>query len=509
MRTVKTNEPYDIFIIGGGINGCGVARDAAGRGFSVCLAEKDDLAGATSSGSTKLIHGGLRYLEYYEFNLVRKALMEREVLWRIAPHIIYPLRFVLPHHDGLRPAWLLRLGLFLYDHLGGRELLPGTRTVDMTRDEIGEPLKPLYKKGFEYSDCWVDDARLVVLNARDAANHGAHILTRTKVTSARREKGLWSVSTQSSEGTKQTHYAKALINAAGPWVDRLLHEVVGQKSAAKIRLVRGGHIVVPKIFEHDRCYIFQNTDGRIVFAIPYEEEFTLLGTTDRDHDSDAGKAKISDEEIAYLCESANKYFNKVLTPADVVWTYSAVRPLFDDGKTEAQAATRDYNLQTEGGNGQAPLINVFGGKITTYRKLAESVMAEVARYLSPRGPSWTATAPLPGGEFPVHGYTQLVSDLARDYPFLSSRHARRLIRLYGTLARKILGDAKNYDDLGRCFGSDLFETEIRYQIEREWVLRAEDVLWRRTKEGLRVSDEEVQELDRFLMKPSLHERKYA
>ena len=506
---MKMGEPYDIFIVGGGINGCGVARDAAGRGLSVCLAEKGDLAGATSSGSTKLIHGGLRYLEYYEFNLVRKALMEREVLWRIAPHIIYPLRFVLPHHKGLRSAWILRLGLFLYDHLGGRELLPGSRSVDMTRDEVGEPLRPLYKKGFEYSDCWVDDARLVVLNARDAANRGGHILTRAEVVSVRREDNLWTVWTQNSNGTNQSYNAKVLINAAGPWVYRFLHQAVGQEHGNRLRLVRGSHIVVSRIFEHDRCYIFQNTDGRIVFAIPYEEEFTLIGTTDRDHNGDLEKATISDEEIAYLCESVNTYFHRPITPADVVWTYSAVRPLFDDGKTEAKAATRDYYLQTEAGNGQPPLINIFGGKITTYRKLAEEVMEEVARHLSPSSTSWTGATPLPGGDFPFNGYAQQVADLVRDYPFVTSRHARRLIRLYGTIARQILSNAKSYDDLGRCFGSDLFEAEILYQVDREWVVRAEDVLWRRTKEGLRVSREEVEELDRYLMEPNLQERKFA
>jgi glycerol-3-phosphate dehydrogenase len=324
--------------------------------------------------------------------------------------------------------------------------------------------------------------------------------------SARRENELWTVWTQNSNGTKQSYRAKVLINAAGPWVDRVLHEGVGQKPTARIRLVRGSHIVVPRIFDHDRCYIFQNTDGRIIFAIPYEEDFTLIGTTDCDHGDDPGKVKISDEEIAYLCESANTYFRKATAPVDVVWTYSAVRPLLDDGKTEAKAATRDYYLQTEARNGQPPLINIFGGKITTYRKLSEEVMEKAERYLPPCGQPWTATASLPGGDFPVDGYTQQVSDLSNSYPFLSDRHARRLVRLYGTLAHEILGNARSYDDLGRCFGSDLFEAEILYQVEKEWVVRAEDVLWRRTKEGLRVSQKEAEELDRYLMKPGLNER---
>lgn len=490
--------PFDLFIIGGGINGCGIARDAAGRGLSVCLAEQGDLASGTSSGSTKLIHGGLRYLEYYEFALVRKALMEREVLWRMAPHIIKPLRFVLPHHKSMRPAWLLRLGLFLYDHLGGRKLLPGTRAVNLESDAAGVPLKPLFKKGFEYSDGWVDDARLVVLNARDAADRGAEILTRTKVVGARREGGLWTVETEDQRGTRQAFKVRVLINAAGPWVDVTLRGALGKADARNVRLVKGSHVVVPRMFDHERCYIFQNADGRIFFAIPYEEDFTLIGTTDQDHDGDPGDAVISAEETDYLIESANGYFRKTLTPKDVVWRYSAVRPLFDDGATAAQEATRDYVVKVENGAGKPPLINIFGGKITTYRRLAEAVVEKADRLLGRTSAGWTATKPLPGGDFPVTGYDEALSRLTAEYPFLKPSHAKRLLRCYGTRARNILDKARTYDDLGRHFGGTLCEAEVTYLVENEWARTAEDILWRRTKEGLRLSAQNAAKLDRFI-----------
>lgn len=495
---MDTPEPLDLFIIGGGINGCGIARDAAGRGFSVCLAEMNDLASATSSGSTKLIHGGLRYLEHYEFRLVREALKEREVLWSIAPHIIWPLRFVLPHHKGLRPAWLLHLGLFLYDHLGGRRLLPGTRAVDLRHDPVGVSLKPDFARGFEYSDCWVDDARLVILNARDAADRGAEILTRTKVSGASRKNGLWVVTTETGDGEKRVHRARVLVNAAGPWVDVVLADGLGRKDAASVRLVRGSHVIVPRLYDHDRSYILQNTDGRIIFVIPYEQNFTLIGTTDHDHDDDLEEVRISQEEINYLCSAANAYFTKLIRPDDVVHSYSAVRPLYDDGASKAEEATRDYVLKTECGAGGETLLNVFGGKITTYRKLAENALGHIQDALGNRGAPWTGTTALPGGYFgPTDFESELVAFQAK-FPFLAPDHALRLFRLYGTEARSLLGDAGSIEDLGRCFGADLHEIELRYLIRNEWAVNAEDVLWRRTKLGLRFSDAEVSELERWL-----------
>jgi glycerol-3-phosphate dehydrogenase len=397
---------FDVAIIGGGINGCGIARDAAGRGLSVYLCEQADLASGTSSASTKLIHGGLRYLEYYEFRLVREALQEREVLWRAAPHIVSPLRFVLPHHQGLRPAWLLRLGLFLYDHLGGRKLLPATRVLNLRSDPAGAPLKPGdFTKAFEYSDCWVDDARLVVLNAVDAARRGADIRTRTRAVSAERKGGAWSLTTEHVESRQREEIqARTLINAAGPWVARTLSDVAKVETRAGIRLVQGSHIVVPKLFDHGRCYMFQNTDGRIVFAIPYEQDFTLIGTTDQDYQGELGDIHATQEEIAYLCSVANGYFARQITPKDVVWTYSGVRPLYDDGASAAQAATRDYVLAVDAEDDQPALLSVFGGKITTYRRLAEHALEKLSPFLgghAGQNKGWTGREPLPGGEFPV------------------------------------------------------------------------------------------------------------
>ncbi|MDX3929755.1 MAG: glycerol-3-phosphate dehydrogenase [Shinella sp.] len=490
----------DIFVIGGGINGCGIARDAAGRGYSVVLAEMKDFASGTSSAATKLIHGGLRYLEHYEFRLVREALMEREVLWAMAPHVIWPLRFVLPFHKGgVRPAWLIRLGLFLYDHLGGRKLLPATRTLDMTRDPSGKPLKPLFDKAFEYSDGWVDDARLVVLNARDAADRGADIQARTRVVSARRENGHWSVETENVEsGDRTTVRARMLVNAAGPWVDRVLAGALGRNDVHNVRLVQGSHIVVRKKFSDPRAYFFQNPDGRIFFAIPYENEFTLIGTTDRDYEGDPRAAKISDEEIDYLCGAASEYFLEPVKRADIVWTYSGVRPLFDDGASKAQEATRDYVLKVEGGGADAPLLNVFGGKLTTYRRLSEHALEKIGSAIGEKGASWTAKSHLPGGDFPVDGFEAEVRRLSARYPFLAAGHARRLIRLYGTRASDILGDAASEKDLGRHFGSDLYEAEVRWLMKEEWARHAEDVLWRRTKRGLYLSAEEAAALEDYM-----------
>ncbi|SFO76010.1 glycerol-3-phosphate dehydrogenase [Mesorhizobium sp. NFR06] len=490
---------HDIFVIGGGINGCGIARDAVGRGFSVYLAEMNDLASGTSSGSTKLIHGGLRYLEFYEFRLVREALMEREVLWKNAPHIIWPMRFVLPYAKGQRPAWLIRLGLFLYDHIGGRKLLPPTKTLDMARDPAGKPLKPLFRKAFEYSDGWVNDARLVALNARDAADRGATIRTRTKVVSARRDSGLWIIKVQNVlTGETGEVRARLLVNAAGPWVDQVLQTAVGQNDVHNVRLVQGSHIVIGKKFDDPRAYFFQNKDGRIIFAIPYEEEFTLIGTTDRDYPGDPHDVKISDAEIDYLCAAASEYFAQPVNRSDIVWTYSAVRPLYDDGASKAQEATRDYVLKAEAGEGAAPLLNSFGGKITTFRRLAESMLEKIEGFLGKRGKPWTHDAPLPGGDFAATGFDAQVARLKNAYPFLDQRLARRLTRLYGTRAEQLLGLAKSNADLGRNFGADLFEAEVRYLAENEWAVTADDVLWRRTKRGLHFSREEAAALEEFM-----------
>jgi glycerol-3-phosphate dehydrogenase len=482
-------EAVDLFVIGGGINGCGIARDAAGRGLSVALAEQGDLAQATSSASTKLFHGGLRYLEYYEFRLVREALVERETLLVAMPHISWPLRFVLPHHAGLRPAWLLRLGLFIYDHLGGRKILPGTRSLDLARDPAGAPLKPAFKRGFEYSDCWVEDSRLVVLNARDAAERGAAILTRTRCVGARREGDLWRVRV-ADEGGEREIAARALVNAGGPWVGDVIANTLGINSTEKVRLVRGSHIVTRRLFEHERAYIFQGGDGRIVFAIPYENDFTLIGTTDRDHDAAPGPVACSDEEAAYLCAAVSEYLREPVVPADVVWRYSGVRPLYDDGARSATAATRDYVLSLDKGAG-APLLNVFGGKITTYRRLAEAAMGKLAPHFPQAKGPWTARVPLPGGDFPHDRVTGLITELQATYPFMEEPWARRLVKAYGTEARELLGEAREAADLGRRFGHDLTEAEVVWLIEKEWARTAEDVLWRRSKLGLRLSEVEA------------------
>ena len=475
----------DVFVIGGGVNGTGIARDAAGRGYAVMLCEMHDLASGTSSAATKLVHGGLRYLEYYKFRLVREALEEREVLWRAAPHIIWPLRFVLPHHQRLRPAWLLRLGLFLYDNLGGRKLLPPTRTIDLATDPAGRPLKPGYRTAFEYSDCWVNDARLVALNARDAADRGAEIRTRTKVVSARREAGQWQVVIENQlTGERQTVGARLLVNAAGPWVDEVIVDALGRNGAHHVRLVKGSHIVTRTLFEHDRCYFFQNADGRIFFAIPYEGAFTLIGTTDLDYDGEPGQVAISAEETDYLLAAATEYFSRPVTRDDIVWTYSGVRPLFDDGASAAREATRDYVLKLEGDAASGPLINVFGGKLTTYRRLSQKVVDMIGGAIGGKGPQWTATGTLPGGDFPATGFDALVDRLEKSYPALDPALLRRLARAYGTNAERLLGDAAAEPDLGEAFGAGLHAREVDYLIAHEWAMTADDVLWRRSKLGL-------------------------
>ena len=492
---------FDLAIIGGGINGCGIARDAAGRGNAVFLCEMNDLASGTSSWSTKLVHGGLRYLEYYEFRLVREALIEREILWQIAPHIIRPLRFVLPHHDGLRPAWLLRLGLFLYDHIGGRHLLPPTRTVDLTRDAVGRPLIPnRYTRGFEYSDCFVDDARLVVLTARDAADRGADIRTRTRAVEIHQNEGIWQVTVQNTiSGERTTIRSRVLVNAGGPWVEDVLASGSGVNARAKVRLVQGSHIVVRKLYEHDRAYMFQNADGRIVFVIPYQDDFTLIGTTDRDYHGDPSKVKPTAEEITYLRNSVGEYLTKPIKPEDVVWTYAGVRPLYDDGASEAKAATRDYvfELDTPGG---APLLSIYGGKITTYRRLAEEALERLEPYLRSRklGEGWTGKSPLPGGDLDVSALPALAAELQRDYPFLAQDHANRLAHAYGTRASKVLGTARSSADLGESFGATLTAAEVRYLMAHEWAVNADDIVWRRSKLGLRLSVKEIAAIDDWI-----------
>ncbi len=512
-----SGTPYDLFIIGGGINGCGIARDAAGRGLRVGLAEMNDLASATSSASTKLFHGGLRYLEYFEIRLVRESLIERETLLRAMPHISWPMRFVLPYSadmrfegetptskllntfmpwmKGRRPAWLIRLGLFMYDHLGGRKILPGTKTLDLRHDPAGRPLKQKFETAFEYSDCWVEDSRLVALNARDAEARGATIMTRTKVVSAERDGDLWKIVTE-GPGGRAEHRAKMLVNAGGPWVQDVIRSKIRLNSTEGVRLVRGSHIVVRKLFDHGKCYFFQGTDGRIIFAIPYETDFTLIGTTDQDHRADPSEAEATEAEQDYLCRFASEYFENPVTRDDIVWTYSGVRPLYDDGAKSATAATRDYVLSVDD-NGP-PVLNVFGGKITTYRRLAQSAMEKIGRFFPDLPGDWTAGVPLPGGDFPVDGVGDLVEGLRRDYPFLDDRWALRLVRAYGTEAREILGEAASPADLGEDFGASLTAREVEWLMDREYARRAADVVWRRSKLGLRMSADEVARLDDWM-----------
>mgnify|MGYP005841450645 CR=1 FL=1 len=512
-------SPADLFVIGGGVNGCGIARDAVGRGLSVTLAEKSDIGGATSAASTKLFHGGLRYLEYFEIRLVREALIEREVLLRAMPHISWPMRFVLPYHSGMRfetetpvskllsmvmpwmkgrrPAWVIRMGLFLYDHLGGRKVLPGTRTLDLTRDPAGAPLKPEFRKAFEYSDCWVEDSRLVVLNARDAEARGARILPRTEVISATREGDLWRVETRGPDGTIETHQARALINAGGPWAERVIRQVVRSNLSDHVRLVRGSHIVTRKLYDHDRCYFLQGSDGRIIFTIPYEEDFTLIGTTDAPHEDPDDRPECTAGERDYLLDFVSHYFREPVRADDIVWSYAGVRPLYDDGATSATAATRDYVLKLDDSGG-APLLNIFGGKITTYRRLAEAALARLQPHLPAMAASWTAGAPLPGGDFALADKPAMVEALQSKHPFLTGFWARRMIRDYGSEAGEILGEAGEIGDLGRDFGGTLTEAELRWLMEKEYAMTAEDVLWRRSKLGLRLSGDEAREVGRWM-----------
>ncbi|MFW8634464.1 glycerol-3-phosphate dehydrogenase [Cribrihabitans pelagius] len=509
----------DLFIIGGGINGCGIARDAAGRGLTVSLAEMNDLASATSSASTKLFHGGLRYLEYFEFRLVREALIEREVLLKAMPHISWPMRFVLPFHKdmrfdsdtptskllttfmpwmkGRRPAWLIRLGLFLYDSLGKRGILPGTAKLDLRSDPAGAPLQDKFQTAFEYSDCWIEDARLVVLNARDAEARGAEILTRTEVTGAERKAGHWVIRLKNrATGETYERRAKMLVNAGGPWVADVLRQKLGQNSRENVRLVRGSHIVVPRLFDHGRCYFFQGTDGRIIFAIPYETDFTLIGTTDADHPDPETAPECTPEEQQYLVDFASGYFKQPVKREDILWTYSGVRPLYDDGASSATAATREYVLTLD--QAQAPLLNVFGGKITTYRKLSEAALAKIGEVFPQLSGDWTAGVALPGGDFAVAEVEALTRKLAADYPFLSPYWAGRMIRAYGTEAWQVLGEASAAADLGRDFGATITARELDWAVQKEWVRSGEDYLWRRTKLGLRLDEAQRAAVDAYV-----------
>ncbi len=483
-------EIFDLFVIGGGINGAGIARDAAGRGLSVMMCEKGDLAEGTSSRSGKLVHGGLRYLEYYEFRLVREALIEREVLLNSASHIIWPMRFVLPHSPSDRPAWLVRLGLFLYDHLGGRKKLPGTRSLDLHRDPEGAPILDQYSKGFEYSDCWVDDARLVVLNALDAAAKGAQILTRTACISARRDQGGWIVQMRNERsGEVRTVRAKALVNASGPWVNDIIHRVAGSNSSRSVRLVKGSHIIVPKFWNGQQAYLVQNHDKRVIFINPYEGDKALIGTTDIPYEGKPEEVKADEKEIDYLITAVNRYFKEKLRRSDVLESFSGVRPLFDDGKGNPSAVTRDYvfDLDETGG---APLLNVFGGKITTFRKLSEHAMQKLARFFPKMGGDWTRSATLPGGEIPNADYVSFADALRSAYPWMPRALINHYGHLYGARTKLIVGDATSLAGLGRHFGGNLYEAEARYLAASEWAQKAEDVMMRRTKEGLRMTIEE-------------------
>lgn len=522
MKKPQNDKTYDLFIIGGGINGCGIARDATGRGLSVALAEMNDLASATSSASTKLFHGGLRYLEYFEFRLVREALIERENLLVAMPHISWPMRFVLPYHQdmrfesdtptsklltlfmpwmkGQRPAWLIRLGLFMYDNLGGRKILPGTKTLDLKTAREGKPIINKFERAYEYSDCWVEDSRLVVLNARDAQKRGAKIMTRTKVTDAVSKDGIWTVTTEDQiTGEQQVFKAKLLVNAGGPWVENIIRNVAHISTNEGIRLVRGSHIVTKKLFDHDKAYFFQGEDGRIIFAIPYEQDFTLIGTTDQDHKDVDTKPECTPEEQEYLCKFASQYFEKPITREDIVWTYSGVRPLYDDHASSSTAATREYVLKLNE-TGEAPALNIFGGKITTYRRLAEAAIAKFEHFFPEMTSKWTKRVPLPGGDFAHDQFDQLVQELQNIVPFIKPKTARRLVRAYGTDAQIIVKGVASEKDMGTHFGHGIYARELDWTIAHEWVMTAEDYLWRRTKMGLRVSSEQTTEISAYIAK---------
>jgi glycerol-3-phosphate dehydrogenase len=480
----SAEPPYDLLVIGGGINGVGIARDAAGRGLSVLLVEQGDLACGTSSASSKLVHGGLRYLEQYEFRLVRESLAEREVLLAAAPHIIWPLRFVLPIHSGLRPPWVLRAGLFLYDHIGGRKILPPTRTVRRERDRALLPLHERYVQGFEYSDCWADDARLVVINAIDAADRGACIEPGWHVTAARREGELWFVDMISVAGQQRTVRTAGLVNAAGPWVEEVLR-ATGSTRRSSLRLVKGSHVVVPRLYDGPQAFTLQTADRRIVFIIPYQDDFTLIGTTDIPFTGDPAKVRASVDEIEYLCGLASEYLKTPVSARQAVWSYSGVRPLYDDGDVSASTVTREYVFDLDTSAGRTPLLSVFGGKLTTYRRLAEHAMAELRAPLRFDAREWTRGSILPGGDIDGGDFEGFYLEQATRYAFASPKLIRRLCRAYGTRVERILGTAQRLSDLGEEIAPELYEAELQYMRDHEWTRTADDALWRRSKLGLR------------------------
>ncbi|ACS84105.1 glycerol-3-phosphate dehydrogenase [Musicola paradisiaca] len=487
-------ESKDLIVIGGGINGAGIAADAAGRGLSVLLLEAQDLASATSSASSKLIHGGLRYLEHYEFRLVGEALSEREVLLKMAPHIIFPMRFRLPHQPHLRPAWMIRAGLFLYDHLGKRVSLPSSHGLKFGRESV---LKPELTRGFEYSDCWVDDARLVVLNAQEVVRHGGEVKTRTKVTRAWRENGLWHVEAQDMlSGDTLRWQAKGLVNATGPWVREFFDDGLALPSPYGIRLIKGSHIVVPRVHHEEQAYILQNKDNRIVFVIPWQDEFSIIGTTDVEYHGDPRDVAINDQEIGYLLDVYNDHFRKPLTREDIVWSYSGVRPLCDDESDSPQAITRDYTLSVADDNGRAPLLSVFGGKLTTYRKLAEHALEKLGQYFPHAGKAWTRQTVLPGGD--IKGSRDDYAAALRRRHNLPEALARRYSRTYGSHSEKILAQANGVAELGEHFGHNLYEAELRYLVEHEWVVTLEDAIWRRTKLGMWLDETQQQRVSEWL-----------
>lgn len=494
----------DLFIIGGGINGTGIARDAAGRGLKVILVEQNDLASATSSASSKLIHGGLRYLEHYEFRLVRESLQERETLWQLAPHLIRPLRFVLPHHKGLRPAFILRLGLFLYDHIGGRKMLPPTETLKLREVTEGEPLRQRYEKGFEYSDCWVDDARLVIANALGAKERGATILNGHRFIRAVREDQDWRIMVEDPAGKQREYTATAVVNAAGPWVEPVLHNcVITSELESRARLVKGSHIVVPKLYDGDQCYTFQNHDRRVIFAIPYEQEYTLIGTTDVPFYGEPASVHASDAEVSYLCAAASAYFEKPVEPDDLVASYAGIRPLYDDGAQNASATTRDYHLDLDVREDALPLLSIFGGKVTTYRRLAEEAMEKLSPFFSYLCDDWTGYIPLPGGimpeaETPADAFALLLQEMRDLYPWLDADIMHRMTRAYGSTVRTILDGSISIKDLGDHFGAGLYEVEVRHLIEHEWARSADDILWRRSKLGLHMSKDDRNRLELWI-----------
>ena len=486
----------DILVVGGGVNGAGIARDAAGRGFSVTLCEQDDLAAHTSSASTKLIHGGLRYLEQYEFRLVAKALAEREVILRLAPHITWPQLFVLPHESHLRPIWMIRLGLLLYDTLGaGHRTLADSHAVDLRQHVTGKALQDTYSRGFVYSDGWVQDSRLVVLNAMDAARRGADIRVQTRCVEAHVEDDRWLAQVQGPDGQQKTLRARALVNACGPWAGAFLGDVLGRSEHPEVRLVKGSHIVLPRLFDHDYAYLFQQADRRIVFAIPYETDYTLIGTTDVDYHADPARVHIEADERRYLCDAVNRYFRVPARVEDVVWSYSGVRPLLDEGG-DASSVSRDYHIEIDNKQG-APLLNVFGGKITTYRRLGEEAVDRLVGALGTVKPAWTEHGdPLPGGDFA--DAERMVSSWSQRWPWLTVALAHRWLRHYGTCTATLLGDAAALDDLGQDFGAQLYQREVDYLVCHEWARTSEDILWRRTKLGLRMSEGEIRHLQNYL-----------